>query len=85
MRGCSEGSVAVLGTARFGDEVLVLQAVQRGGKVHTACLHTSIAVTWRYTGSTQGCQAWRHTCLPLCLVFLVIASSRFLHLINGVL
>ena len=30
--------------AQSGDEGLVLQAVQTGGRVHTACLDTSIAV-----------------------------------------
>ena len=56
MRRCPEGWAVALGTAQFGGEVLVLQAVQRGGRVHTACLHTSIAVTGRYTGSTRGRQ-----------------------------
>lgn len=37
----------------FGGEVLVLRAVQRGGQVHTACLHASVAVSGRYAGSTQ--------------------------------
>lgn len=85
---CPGGSGSVLDMAQFGSEVLVLQAVQRGGRVHTACLHTSIAVTGRHTGSYGGggmpCQT-THTRAPLCLVFLVVASSRFLHLVNGVL
>lgn len=68
---------------RFGGEVL--QAVLRGGRVHTACLHTSIAVTGRYRGLTWGCQVWRHTRLPSGLILLVVASSGFLHFVNGVL
>lgn len=40
-----------------GDGVQLLQAVQRVGRVHTACVHTSIAVTGRYRGSAWEYQA----------------------------
>lgn len=39
---------------RCGSEAPVLHAVRRGARVHTACLHPSIAVTGRCTEWTQG-------------------------------
>lgn len=37
-----------------GSEALVLHAVQRGARVHTACLHTSIAVMGGVQGGCRG-------------------------------
>lgn len=59
----------MLDMAQFGSEVLVLQAVQRGGRVHTACLHTSIAVTGRHTGSYGGGDAMPDDAHACSLVF----------------
>jgi len=69
--------------AQFGGEVLLPQAVQRSGRVHTYSVFTYI--------QSSGREVYRFDLRmpddvhPLILVLLVIASSGFLHLVNGVL